>query len=90
MSDSFDTVVVGTPSARWGQQVTAIVQLREGCEADEDGMKRVAGEHVTGYKLPNTFIYVPSITRAPSGKADYRWAKRTALEALGIAAPESG
>jgi fatty-acyl-CoA synthase len=45
-------------------------------------MRRVAGEHVTGYKLPKAFVYVPEITRAPSGKADYRWAKKTATEAL--------
>ena len=83
----YDTVVVGTPSARWGQQVTAIIQLREGCEADEADMKRVASEHVTGYKLPKAFVYVSTITRAPSGKADYRWAKRTALEALGLEVP---
>jgi acyl-CoA synthetase (AMP-forming)/AMP-acid ligase II len=84
----YDTVVVGTPSERWGQQVTAIVQLREGAELDEDDMKRVASEHVTGYKLPKAFVYVSTITRAPSGKADYRWAKRTALGALGLPPPE--
>ena len=46
-------------------------------------MRRVAGKHLTGYKLPKAFVYVSAITRAPSGKADYRWAKQTALERLG-------
>ena len=80
----YDAIVVGTPSQRWGQQVTAIVQLRQGEEADEADMRRVAGEHLTGYKLPKVFVYVSAITRAPSGKADYRWAVQTALEALGL------
>ncbi len=80
----YDAIVVGTPSQRWGQQVTAIVQLRKGEEADEAGMRRVAGEHLTSYKLPKVFVYVSAITRAPSGKADYRWAVQTALEALGL------
>ena len=80
----YDAVVVGTPSERWGQQVTAIVQLREGEEPDETDMRRVAGKHLTGYKLPKAFVYVSAITRAPSGKADYRWAKQTALERLAV------
>jgi acyl-CoA synthetase (AMP-forming)/AMP-acid ligase II len=80
----YDAVVVGTPSQRWGSQVTAIVQLRPGQKPSEDEMKRVAREHIAPYKLPKAWVYVDTITRAPSGKADYRWAKKTALEALGL------
>jgi fatty-acyl-CoA synthase len=81
--DVYDAVVVGTPSERWGSQVTAIVQLREGKEPGEDALKDTAREHIAAYKLPKAFVYVDAITRAPSGKADYRWAKQTALDALG-------
>jgi len=35
-------------------------------------------------KLPRTIIYVDEMVRNPSGKADYRWAKKTALESLGV------
>ncbi len=80
----YDAVVVGTPSERWGSQVTAIVQLREGAKPGEDAMKDVAREHIAAYKLPKAFVYVDKITRAPSGKADYRWAKETATRALGL------
>ncbi len=65
--------------------MTAILQLREAEQPGEDELKRVAGEHVAAYKLPKAFVYVQQITRAPSGKADYRWARKTALEALGLA-----
>jgi len=47
-------------------------------------MKDVAREHIAAYKLPKEFVYVDQITRAPSGKADYRWAKETATKALGL------
>jgi fatty-acyl-CoA synthase len=80
----YDAVVVGTPSERWGQQVTAILQLRSGQKPTEADLKRVAGEHIATYKLPKAFVYIEQMTRAPSGKADYRWAKRTALQALGL------
>ena len=79
----YDAVVVGTPSERWGSQVTAIVQRREGHTPSEESLKAVAREHIAAYKLPKAFVWVDRVTRAPSGKADYRWAKETAMEALG-------
>jgi acyl-CoA synthetase (AMP-forming)/AMP-acid ligase II len=39
-------------------------------------------EHLASYKVPRAFVFVPELVRAPSGKADYRWASRVALEAL--------
>jgi acyl-CoA synthetase (AMP-forming)/AMP-acid ligase II len=86
----YDAVVVGTPSERWGQQVTALVQLREGERPSEESLRRVAGEHVAHYKLPKAFVFVERMERAPSGKADYRWAKQAALERLGSPAEAAG
>jgi acyl-CoA synthetase (AMP-forming)/AMP-acid ligase II len=79
----YDTVVCGTPSERWGSQVTAIVQLREGERPSDAELKEAAGNHIAAYKLPKVFVFVEELVRAPSGKADYRWAKETALKALG-------
>jgi fatty-acyl-CoA synthase len=81
----YDAVVVGTPHPRFGQQVTAIVRLREGAARDDDALRRAAAEHLAGYKLPRAFVYVDEMVRSPSGKADYRWAKETATKALGAA-----
>ncbi len=87
--DVYDTVVVPTPHERWGQQVTAIVRLREKADPTEAALteaalKDVAREHIAAYKLPKQFVFVDEIVRSPSGKADYRWAKSTALRELGI------
>jgi len=79
----WDAVVTGTPHERFGQQVTAVVKLREGVAPDEAGLRTVCAEHIARYKLPRAFIFVDEIVRAPSGKADYRWAKKTALAGLG-------
>ncbi len=80
--DVYDTVVVGTPHPRWGQQVTALVRLRQGAKPDEAALQATAREHVAAYKTPKAFVFVDELLRAPSGKADYRWAKRRAAEAL--------
>jgi acyl-CoA synthetase (AMP-forming)/AMP-acid ligase II len=79
----YDAVVVGTPHPRWGQQVTALVQLRDGAPADESDFAQTARAHIAAYKLPRRFLYVDRILRSPSGKADYRWARAAALEMLG-------
>ncbi len=81
--DVYDTVVVPTPHERWGQQVTAIVQLRKGVSPTEAALKDVAKEHIAAYKLPKRFIFIDEIVRSPSGKADYRWAKSIAMRELG-------
>lgn len=80
--DVYDAVVCGTPNARFGSQVTAIVQLRSGVDPDEAELKTHANRSIAAYKLPRAFVFVDSILRAPSGKADYRWAKECAMRAL--------
>lgn len=76
--DVFDVVVAGRPSERWGNEVVAIIQLREGCSQDKESLLEECGKHVARYKLPKAFVFVEKIQRSPSGKADYRWAKEQA------------
>jgi fatty-acyl-CoA synthase len=85
--DVHDAVVVGTPHERFGQQVTAVVQLRDGAAPGEEALRAAVHEHLASYKVPRAFVFVPQLVRAPSGKADYRWAARVAEEAL--AAPSA-
>ena len=76
--DVFDVVVAGRPSEKWGQEVVAIVALREGATATEADLLAEAGTHIARFKLPKVFIFRDVIQRSPSGKADYRWAKEQA------------
>jgi len=80
----YDAVVVGTPHERWGQQVTAIVRLRDRARVSEEELRRTAEAQIARYKLPRAFVFVDQILRSPSGKADYRWAKQKAEEELGL------
>ena len=56
--------------------------LRENIQPDEESLLAEAGGRLARYKLPKVFVYVAAIERAPSGKPDYRWARRTAEEVL--------
>jgi 3-oxocholest-4-en-26-oate---CoA ligase len=78
-----DVLVTGTPSERWGQQVTAVVALKPGMRADDEALRETAAKELARYKLPRVFVFVDAVVRAPTGKPDYRWAKETATAALG-------
>lgn len=73
--DVYDVVCAGRMSERWGQEVVAVVQLRDGATATEDDLLAEAATHVARYKLPKAFVFRDAIVRSPAGKADYRWAK---------------
>ncbi|NBR66315.1 MAG: acyl-CoA synthetase, partial [Actinobacteria bacterium] len=79
--DVYDCVVAGRPSERWGNEVVAIVRLKEGRSPDVDALLAEAERHIARYKFPKAFVFVPEIVRSPAGKADYRWAKQTAIDA---------
>jgi acyl-CoA synthetase (AMP-forming)/AMP-acid ligase II len=76
----YDAVVAGRPSERWGSEVVAIVQLREGSTATPAELLAVCEQHIARYKLPKAIHFVDRVERSPSGKADYRWARAQALD----------
>ncbi len=74
----YDCVVAGRPSERWGDEVVAIVRLREGDDVSADDLRAAAATHIARFKLPKAIVFVPEIVRSPAGKADYRWAREVA------------
>ena len=58
--------VVGAPSARWGEEVTAFVVSSDGF--DPEDLRRWARRSLSGYKVPKRFHAVEEIPRNPTGK----------------------
>ena len=83
--DVDDALVVGVPDDKWGQMVTAVVQLHSGAELDEDVLKRHARERLAGYKTPKRILVKTSLGRASNGKADYKGITAFARSELGLA-----
>lgn len=76
-----DALVAGAPDPRYGERVSAVVQIRDGFEPPElSAVQTHCRDQIAGYKLPRSMVVVPTIVRSPSGKADYRWAKATVAE----------
>ena len=70
-----DAVVCGLPSERWGSEVAAVVQLREGTSATDESLADECRRHLARYKVPKRFVVRAAIERSPSGKSDYAWAR---------------
>ena len=80
----YDAVVVGVPDERWGSRVVAVAQARDEAPGLDD-LQEFCRSRLAGYKLPRDAVWVDEVVRSPSGKADYPWARETALSALGLA-----
>ncbi|HTP76779.1 MAG TPA: acyl-CoA synthetase [Rhizomicrobium sp.] len=79
----WDALVVGVPDERFGERVTAVVSARPGHVVDESALVQFARERLAGYKMPRRVLVVDRVQRAANGKADYKWARDTALRERG-------
>ncbi|MBW2313428.1 MAG: acyl-CoA synthetase [Deltaproteobacteria bacterium] len=74
-----DALVFGLPDPKWGNAVTAVVELGDPARLDEVEIRSFVREKLAGYKVPKRVLAVPTMFRAPNGKADYKaateWAK---------------
>ena len=90
-----DCVVIGVPDDRFGQRVVLLASMPKestpkATRADDTRADEVIAHvktRIADYKAPRQVLFVDSIYRSPSGKADYRWAHDIAAQALQLAEP---
>jgi 3-oxocholest-4-en-26-oate---CoA ligase len=70
-----DALVVGRASARWGQEVVAVVALADGTTVSDAELIDTAAGVLARYKLPKQIVRRSEIKRHASGKPDYVWAR---------------
>jgi 3-oxocholest-4-en-26-oate---CoA ligase len=74
-----DALVVGRPSERWGEELVALVELRDQTDAATEELHALCTTQLARFKAPKEFVFVEHVQRLGNGKADYRWAKRQAI-----------
>ncbi|MWA02909.1 AMP-binding protein [Actinomadura sp. LD22] len=85
--DVADAVVVGIPDDRFGEAVTAVVELEPGRAQDPDALVAFVRGDLAGYKAPKRVFFVDQVSRGPNGKADLKDIRSLAIKLAGVSAP---
>ncbi|CUU57500.1 fatty-acyl-CoA synthase [Parafrankia irregularis] len=80
--DVLDALVVGRPSERFGQEVVALVQARPGTSPAPGELREFVALSLARFKAPRAVLICDRLGRHPTGKADYTWARKAAVDAV--------
>jgi acyl-CoA synthetase (AMP-forming)/AMP-acid ligase II len=79
-----DAVAVGIPDDKFGEAITAVVELVPGARFDEGDIVVHVKDKLAAYKAPKRVLPIDTIGRAPNGKVDYKRLKGWAADELGV------
>jgi fatty-acyl-CoA synthase len=79
-----DAVAVGLPDEKFGEAITAVVELLPGEQLDEGAVIAHVKGKLAAYKAPKRVLAIDTIGRAPNGKVDYKRLKAWAADELGV------
>jgi acyl-CoA synthetase (AMP-forming)/AMP-acid ligase II len=75
--DVQDCAVIGLPDEKWGERITAVVQLRSGALASAAQLRAFARERLGGIKAPKQLEIWPDLPRSKVGKVLKREIRQT-------------
>ena len=70
--DIADVACIGVPDREMGEQLVALVQLRDNATADADALVAWCRQSLAGYKCPKQIRFVDEVPRNAMGKIDKR------------------
>ncbi|MGW3483954.1 class I adenylate-forming enzyme family protein [Rhodococcus indonesiensis] len=66
--DVVEAAVVGVPDRHYGEEIAAVVVLRDGAGADAEDVVRWCRERLSAYKAPRIVRFVDALPKGASGK----------------------
>jgi long-chain acyl-CoA synthetase len=63
-----EAAVVGVPHESLGEEVAAVVVLKEGQQVEEDVLRDYVKEQVAAYKYPRRIVFTDDLPKGPTGK----------------------
>ena len=80
-----DVQVFGVPDPKFGEQVCAWIQLREGCQSSEAEIQSYCRHHLAYFKVPHYVRFVDAFPMTVTGKVQKYLMPEAMAEELGIA-----
>jgi fatty-acyl-CoA synthase len=75
-----DAVAVGIPDDRFGEVVTAVVEVADGADVEPEAVIDHVRSKLAVFKAPRRVFVIDTIGRAPNGKVDYKRLRAYAIE----------
>ena len=72
-----DCAVIGIPDEKWGEAVTAVVELVPGNTLNEDITLDLCRKQLSGVKTPKSIVVWDNLPRSPVGKVLRRSVRET-------------
>src|SRR5256714_10007345 len=63
-----DVATIGVPNDEWGEEVKAVVQLKDGADVSPEELVAWCRERLARYKCPRTVDFVDELPRSDTGK----------------------
>jgi len=83
-ADVSDVAVIGVPDDKYGEEIMAWVQLREGAGSSEDDLREFCKGKIAHYKVPRYVKLVDEFPMTITGKVQKFKMRETAIEELGL------
>jgi fatty-acyl-CoA synthase len=77
-----DVQVVGVPSRKYGEEVVAFVQLKNGAKLTSDDLRAFCTDKIAFHKIPAYFVFVDEYPTTASGKIRKYKLRQEAVERL--------
>jgi fatty-acyl-CoA synthase len=82
--DIVDVQVIGVPDARYGEEIMAWVQLREGTAVTLDDIKEFCRDQIAHYKVPRYVHVTEEFPMTVTGKIQKYRMREISIEQLGL------
>jgi fatty-acyl-CoA synthase len=79
-----DVAIVGVPSEKYGEEVFAFIQLKEGVTATEEEIKEFCKDKISRFKIPKYIKFVDKFPMTASGKIQKFKLRELAKKELGL------
>ena len=82
--DIIDVQVVGVPDEKFGEEVCAFIQARDGASVDTDAVRKFCQGKIAHYKVPRYVLSIDDFPMTVTGKIEKYLLRDAAVEQLGL------
>ncbi|MDB6091022.1 MAG: AMP-binding protein [Gammaproteobacteria bacterium] len=84
-----DVAVVGVPDAKYGEEVCAVIRLRDDATADAEEIRLFCRDRIAHYKIPRYVLFVAAFPQTVTGKVQKFLIREQMMRTLGLSVEDT-